>query len=408
MISPRVVCTAALLAVASLAIPTAVQAKTQTRTQAQAPGQAQAPRQAAPPPQLTLPAPTGPSPLGTVSLHLVDRARKDPFAGAGRDRELMISLTYPARKVAAYPVAPWLPPKAAAEYLRQEGLPPGAILLPKTHGHEGAPADRRGGRLPVVLYSPGNDSFRSANTVVVEELASRGYVVATIDHTYDGLVEFPDGRVVPPAQDGGDTGKVIYEQRITDTRFVLDQLAVLNRGGNPDAEHRKLPKGLRGLLDLNRVGMFGYSAGGPTVASAMFEDRRIKAGLAMDGPAAGPVVTAGLDRPYMLMTATKAVRTRIPDLATFWSNLKGWKLNITTEGVEHVSYGDLEMIAPQVAPLLKWTPAQLAEQIGTLAPARGEAVQRAYPLAFFDRHLRGRGHLLDGPSPRFPEVTFIP
>ncbi|WP_433349242.1 alpha/beta hydrolase family protein [Microtetraspora malaysiensis] len=400
MISPRVVCAAALLAVASLAVPTAAQARTQLKTQARP--------QAAAPPQLTLPAPTGPSPLGTVSLHLIDHSRKDPFAGVGHDRELMISLTYPARKVAAYPVAPWLPPKAAAEYLREQGLPPGAVLLPRTHGHEGAPADRRGDRLPVVLYSPGNDSFRSFNTVVVEELASRGYVVATIDHTYDGLVEFPDGRVVTPAHDGGETGWVIYKQRIADTRFVLDQLAVLNRGGNPDAEHRTLPKGLRGLLDLNRVGMFGYSAGGPTVASAMFEDRRIKAGLAMDGPVAGPVVTSGLDRPYMLMTATKAVRDRIPDLATFWSNLKGWKLNITTQGVQHVSYGDMEMIVPQVAPLLKWTPAQLAEQIGTLAPARGEAVQRAYPLAFFDRHLRGRGHLLDGPSPKFPEVTIIP
>ncbi|MEV8631985.1 lipase [Streptosporangium sp. NPDC051023] len=400
MISPRVVCAAALLAVASLAVPTAVEARTQLKTQAGP--------QAAAPPQLTLSAPTGPSPLGTVSLHLVDRSRKDPFAGAGHDRELMISLTYPARKVAAYPVAPWLPPKAAAQYLRQEGLPQGAVLLPRTHGHEGAPADRREGRLPVVLYSPGNDSFRSANTVVVEELASRGYVVATIDHTYDGLVEFPDGRVVGPVHDGAGAGSVIYGQRIADTRFVLDQLMVLDRGGNPDADHRRLPKGLRGLLDLSRVGMFGYSAGGPTVASAMFEDRRIKAGLAMDGPAAGPVVTAGLARPYMLMTATKAVRDQIPDLATFWSNLKGWKLNIRTEGVEHASYGDLEVIAPQVAALLKWTPAQLAEEIGTLAPERGEAVQRAYPLAFFDLHLRGRGHLLDGPSPRFPEVTFIP
>jgi hypothetical protein len=34
-------------------------------------------------------------------------------------------------------------------------------------------------------------------------------------------------------------------------------------------------------------------------------------------------------------------------------------------------------------------------------------MQRAYPLAFFDLHLRHRGHLLDVPSPRFPEVTFI-
>ncbi|MGW4471188.1 hypothetical protein ACWENQ_16095 [Nonomuraea sp. NPDC004354] len=40
---------------------------------------------------------------------------------------------------------------------------------------------------------------------------------------------------------------------------------------------------------------------------------------------------------------------------------------------------------------------------------RGLAVQRAYPAAFFDRHLRGLdGRLLHGPAPRFPEVTYVP
>jgi hypothetical protein len=47
--------------------------------------------------------------------------------------------------------------------------------------------------------------------------------------------------------------------RAADTRFVLDELAVLNKGGNPDAEHVRLPKGLAGSLDLNRIGMFGWS-----------------------------------------------------------------------------------------------------------------------------------------------------
>jgi hypothetical protein len=47
--------------------------------------------------------------------------------------------------------------------------------------------------------------------------------------------------------------------------------------------------------------------------------------------------------------------------------------------------------------------------IGTLDPVRAVRIQQAYPLAFFDQHLRGRRrHLLDGPDPAFPEVTFIP
>lgn len=52
---------------------------------------------------------------------------------------------------------------------------------------------------------------------------------------------------------------------------------------------------------------------------------------------------------------------------------------------------------------------ELQGWIGTLDPARAVRIQQAYPLAFFDLHLRGRrGHLLDGPSPAFPEVKVIP
>jgi hypothetical protein len=35
------------------------------------------------PARLTLPPPTGPHRVGTVSLHLVDRSRPDPVAGRG-------------------------------------------------------------------------------------------------------------------------------------------------------------------------------------------------------------------------------------------------------------------------------------------------------------------------------------
>lgn len=43
---------------------------------------------------LTLPAPTGPHPLGTVRLHLVDRARVDPWRDSRPARELMIQIWY--------------------------------------------------------------------------------------------------------------------------------------------------------------------------------------------------------------------------------------------------------------------------------------------------------------------------
>jgi hypothetical protein len=40
--------------------------------------------------QLTLPKPTGPQRVGTVSLHLVDKSRPDPWVSAESARELMV------------------------------------------------------------------------------------------------------------------------------------------------------------------------------------------------------------------------------------------------------------------------------------------------------------------------------
>src|SRR5436190_7215793 len=57
--------------------------------------------------QLTLPVPTGPDQSGTVSLHLVQNGRPDPWVPS-RTRELMVSLWYPARHVDAYPTAPYM------------------------------------------------------------------------------------------------------------------------------------------------------------------------------------------------------------------------------------------------------------------------------------------------------------
>jgi hypothetical protein len=49
---------------------------------------------------------------------------------------------------------------------------------------------------PVVLCSPGPQADRAAGTVLVEQSASEGYVVVTIDHTHDAAeVEFPGQRV---------------------------------------------------------------------------------------------------------------------------------------------------------------------------------------------------------------------
>ncbi|WP_326642493.1 lipase [Nonomuraea fuscirosea] len=343
------------------------------------------------------PSPTGPHKIGTVALHLIDQARTDPWV-AGHQRELMISIWYPARKTAGYPLAPWLGQAAADRYLHDLGVPPGKLVLGTTDGHQGAPADRRLGKLPVLLYSPGANASRSYGTGVAEELASRGYVVVTMDHTYDAaVVEFPGGRVATnPKGEITDFVKAA-KVRADDARFVLDQLTA-----------HQLPAGLSGVLDMQRIGMFGHSLGGATTSSAMYADKRVKAGLGLDGAVLGPVAEAGLDRPYLVVdTPGKGGLATNPVLQTFWKNLRGWRLNLTVKGAAHNSFGDDAQFVRTVAPLVGLPKDELDESVGTIPAKRALAFQRAYPLAFFDRFLRGKKPpLLDGPTPRFPEVTY--
>jgi hypothetical protein len=92
----------------------------------------------------------------------------------------------------------------------------------------------------------------------------------------------------------------------------------------------------------------------------------------------------------------------------FWANQRGWKLNISLRGSQHGSFGDLQVVLPQVAHSLGLALAPLEPSIGTVDPDRSVAAQRAYLAAFFHLHLRHQdGHLLDGPSPAYPEIAFV-
>ncbi|SEL15403.1 alpha/beta hydrolase family protein [Streptacidiphilus jiangxiensis] len=365
---------------------------------------------AAPAPErLTLPAPTGPYPVGQVPLHLVDRSRPDAIAGPGHFRELMATVWYPAARqhLHRYPVAPWIPSGALKPFLADVGFSALADLAPSTSAHVGAPVRRTEGRLPVLVYSHGAHSHQGDHTTMVQELASHGYAVVTVAHQYDTYTEFPDGRIGVPSHDP--TAPTFPGDFARDLRFVLDCVERLAAGNNPDVDRRPLPDGLLGALDPRRMGAFGWSKGGTATACATLADHRIRAGLSLDGPMQmNPPLTGTLDRPFMMMTAV-FTRAQDPAAARFWSNLRGWRLNVQAQGAVHSSYGDEEALFPQVAKVFDWNAGQLQNWIGTLDPTQGVRIQQAYPLAFFDEHLRHRHErLLTGPSPAFPAVTFLP
>lgn len=387
-------------------------------------------------PTAQLPRPTGPFDVGSATFHLVDRTRPDPWApDTSPYRELMISVRYPAAPRGHEPGGretrvPQMSAAAAAHFGGPEGaaalnlgMAPGSADWGATlsHARQDAPVHPRAGRLPVVLYSPGLGDPRTWNTALVDDLASHGYAVVTVDHTYEATeVEFPGGRLAtmrifdgtPPTDPDAVSAllRKVVAVRVADTRFVLDRLPLLNRTRFGD------------VLDLRRIGMFGHSAGGFTAAQAMHDDRRIRAGVNMDGQMdyvggelpdgsrLSTVALEGLDRPLLLMGTEgegSGDYRRQPSWAAFWRNTPGWKANVTLTGSRHASYTDAQLLLPRLARQGAEPGGGLTAAVGTVRPDRAAAATRAYVTSFFGRWLRGHDdHLLDGPSARFPEMVF--
>ena len=349
-------------------------------------------------PALCLTEPTGPCPAGTTSLWLTDTSRPDPWAAGAVARELMVSLWYPAATPEGRP-APYMTAAESELQLASRsitGIPPDALSTVETNAVSNATPSRQQRSLPLVVLSPGFTSPRSTLTALAEDLASHGYVVAGIDHTYEShATAFPDGRVTTClAREARRRGSGFQEKvaagRAADVSFVLGELTAA-RPAWPAA----------GLIDPSRIAMAGHSAGGAAAIAAMLADPRIRAGIDMDGATVAPIPDHGLSRPFLFLgkqsNYTPGTGGAVTTWERDWELLTGWKRWLVVAGAVHASFTDFGLLADQAG-----------IDIGAgLSGARSLDITRAYVRAFFDQHLLGRPQArLDQPSPRYPEVTF--
>ncbi|NUW42110.1 alpha/beta hydrolase family protein [Nonomuraea rhodomycinica] len=341
-----------------------------------------------------LPEPTGSHPVGTTSLHLKDASRPDPWVPSVKARELMVSLWYPARSPGLQR-ARYMTPKESELFLKDAkltDLPPALLSTTRTNAFSDAKPAGRGHGLPLVVLSPGFGKPRSTLTALAEDLASRGYVVAAIDHTYETVATtFPDGRVTTCVPCDGDHDPSMFTKvvnvRAADVSFVLDRLT----GPRPAW------KGAR-LIDRSRTGMAGHSIGGASAVTALALDARLRAGIDIDGTTPPDALTRELKRPFMFLGKAATYTPGMEPAATWerdWKLMTGWKRWLLVTGAEHASFTDVGVLA-----------AEFGIDIGADLPAeRGLAITRTYVGAFFDRHLLNRPQpLLDGPSASNPEV----
>ncbi len=372
-----------------------------------------------------LPAPTGKMAVGRVTFFWTDNSRPEVNTPDENDkRQLRVDVWYPCQASNDATRAPYFADLAALN----KQLGPEAILLGAIGGHalSNPPLAASGERYPTLLFSPGLGMNAVQYAATVEELASHGYVVATVDHPGQSkAVAYPDGHVIVQVNQSAEEVARLrddpekyardYRERIevraADLRFVLDQLQRLNAGSEASGDEQKFA----GRLDLLRVGVIGHSIGGITAAEAAIDDPRFKAVVNLDGHARSLTFLPDADgngprQPFAELT-DKGRPPTDQDLARMkmgreefnrqmalssqranggLRTIAGGSFRVTIDGVRHQSFSDMAV----------WDPGTPDER------NRRMQIIRDYVRAFFDKTLRGwKQTLLDAEASPYSEAT---
>ncbi|HET9304004.1 MAG TPA: hypothetical protein VFO20_14615 [Propionibacteriaceae bacterium] len=377
-----------------------------------------------------LPEPTGHYAVGSLSYDVVDATRTEIYAANREDlRELVVFVWYPANPESAADFAPYLPPAWApvAEFL---GI---NVVGLSSHAVPNAAVATDDSAYPVLLLSPSGFPPLLLSAIA-EDLASHGFVVVGVNHTYETTVTvFANGRIVPtnPAAIAGALGAqtgshedvfrqraAVCEYKTADLASVANQLERLNS----DPAER-----LAGRLDLGRFGALGHSFGGDAALEWCRADPRCRAAVNLDGALWSDVGRVGLDSPVLqvlaehgefAIAAEDAVKVGAAPNTNWFEAEKaitfgGWRTvqqraqpgyTVQIGGATHLSFMDVPFLPVTDASIVK--PAVEATKI---EPQRMWRITCDLLLAFFARHLSGAAApLLDGLADQYPELTIGP
>lgn len=254
--------------------------------------------------------------------------------------------------------------------------------------------------LPLVLFSHGGIAAMQSNQSLYEELASHGYVVAAIGHTYHALSTPIDGKTawINLGYLGEINGENSHRDpegslrlfrkwmdlRVADMAFVLDSLLK----GQGDAPFYQ-------LIDASRIGLAGHSLGGAAAYGLARQRQDIGAVLALESPYMADIT--GIDgedftwdtAPYTCAMMNIYSDTGLPLVENDHKYAQNKRLEAQgaaeshhLPGSNHFTLTDLSLVSPLLCTLL-------GSSYETPGAETLTAINRL-GLAFFDAHLQGQ------------------
>lgn len=314
-------------------------------------------------PKVTPLEPTGTYQVKREDCSYTDASRLETYADDGSFRELPVSFWYPA----------------------------------------GVPEPRS---CPLVVFSHGSFGVKESNETLYRELASHGYVVCSIDHTYHSFsAKLSNGKTVrisgaymkelsaDSPQDQPEQSLPRFEKwmalRTGDINFVLD--TVIKKVSEESGE-----LSVYSLIDLSQICVMGHSLGGSATLGVGRQRSDIAAVIALEAPFLCDIRGVDPDGKFIFEESPYPVPVLNIYSDASWAHLREWKQyaenarlldiesddvqNVYLSGVGHIALTDLSLSSPFLTFVLDGFKTSAATQ---------ETLKKINEvcLAFLDEHL---------------------
>ncbi|GIO05907.1 hypothetical protein J31TS6_19350 [Brevibacillus reuszeri] len=354
--------------------------------------------------RIELPRPAGNYPVGL-------RHTSYPFSIENISTPISLTIYYPAVDGAGAPAAYAFP-----QVLEPMGLDRVNTRCVKDAALSGD------GPFPLLIFSHGYLTYEMSNTLLCTDLASFGYVVASIGHTGEASVMLPDGTYIPKEQKYID---YVYEPQMLDmAEKLLNEVARVQEGtdfenelaelaakfhaihnGNlndsADIWERHTLKAAEYLYTLNAdptsflyrgvdftkgIGLGGHSFGGATAANCCAAYDLFACGINIDGAQLGSSFGKDIGKPFMTFSGTDGGRI-LRDM--YWRNsADAYRISISNVG--HIGFTDRGIIGKLAG--------KVYPDVGEKDPEQVRAILCDLHLSFFKKYLMGEKIEIQAPD----------
>ncbi|WP_299433663.1 hypothetical protein [uncultured Aquimarina sp.] len=362
-------------------------------------------------PVFSLPEPTGAYSVGSKWIH-IQTDREELITKDSLDkRELMVKVWYPTKHISDVKRETYIDDANRIGFIKKYSmgvLPPFTINYLdriKTDVYPDVPIEKE--TFPVLIFSPGYGSMSSGYYSLLTEIASHGYIIINVTHTYESLgTTFPDGTMkffdydYQSREDAGSMEHITPIKNAFLQDIPFDERHRIIREASKDYVVTKIVKRwsndlvsvidilencndngfFKDRLDLDKIGVFGHSRGGGAAGQATITDNRIKAAANIDGIQWGEMMDTIYHKPFLYISADWPAEHQDINSHVYANKSTDYfyKSKLLKSG--HPNFMDIPFMIP----------IRSIAGTGPIEPKLGMKITTELVTSFFDRHLKNK------------------